>query len=64
MYLNRDNSRLNKQDIFSNILQLKDTMNDKIVDFDLPENHIRITGNYLDLVGLLEGGGGWIILFK
>src|SRR5207302_9220021 len=51
MYINRDNSELDKEDLYTQILQLKNSMNDKRVDFDLPENHIRITGSYL--VGLL-----------
>jgi len=59
MYINRDTSSLNKQDLYSNILQLKDSMNNKRASFDLPENHIRITGNYL--VGLLEGDGSFYL---
>jgi len=56
MYVNRDTNSLSKQDLYSDIVQLKNSMNDKRVNFDLPDNHdIRITGNYL--VGLLEGDG-------
>ena len=61
MFKNRKTSELNKQDLYSNILKLKDNMNDKRVNYDLPVGHrIRITGNYL--VGLLEGDGS--CLFK
>jgi len=59
MYINRDNSELDKEDLYTQILQLKNSMNDKRVDFDLPENHIRITGSYL--VGLLEGDGSFYL---
>nr|QID02744.1 LAGLIDADG endonuclease [Orbilia oligospora] len=59
MYINRDSNTLNKQKIYSEIILLKDSMNDKRVVFDLPLNHIRITGNYL--VGLLEGDGSFYL---
>ena len=55
MFINRDTNSLNRHDLYSSILQLKDTMNNSRITFDLPENHIRITDNYL--VGLLEGDG-------
>jgi hypothetical protein len=58
MFLNRKNSELNKQDLYSEILELKDSMNVKRVSYVLPSGHnIRITGNYL--VGLLEGDGSF-----
>ena len=42
------------QDVYSDILKLKDGMNDKRINYILPKSYsIRITGNYL--VGLLEG---------
>lgn len=60
MFLNRKTSELNKQDLYSDIIQLKDSMNDKRVFYDLPVGHrIRITGNYL--VGLLEGDGSFYL---
>jgi hypothetical protein len=42
MYINRNTSNLNKEDLFEKIILLKDSMNDKRINFDLPENHIRI----------------------
>ena len=49
-----DKNYLNKQDVFSNIVAIKNSMNDQRFNFNLPENHvINITGNYL--VGILEG---------
>ena len=52
MFKNRKSSKLNLQDLYSIIIKLKDSMNDKRINFVLPESHnIRITGNYL--VGLL-----------
>ncbi len=60
MFINRKTVSLNKQDLFSNIINLKNSMNDKRENFDLPKNHqIRITGNYL--VGLLEGDGSFYL---
>jgi hypothetical protein len=59
MYINRDSSNLSKEDLFKEIILLKDSMNDKRINFDLPENHIRITGNYI--VGLLEGDGSFYL---
>ena len=53
-------SKLNLQDLYSIIIKLKDSMNDKRINFVLPESHnIRITGNYL--VGLLEGDGSFYL---
>jgi hypothetical protein len=58
MYVNRNTISLNKQDLFLEIIKLKNSMNDKRENFELPKNHqIRITGNYL--VGLLEGDGSF-----
>ena len=59
MYINRHSNNLNKEDLFKEIIQLKNSMNDKRINFDLPENHIRITGNYI--VGLLEGDGSFYL---
>jgi hypothetical protein len=59
MFVNRDTGSSNKQDLYSEITRLKDSMNDKRVNFDLPKNHIRITGNYL--LGLLEGDGSFYL---
>jgi hypothetical protein len=58
MFVNRNTSNLNKQDLFRDIVHIKDSMNDKRVKFYLPEGHIRITGNYL--VGILEGDGSYL----
>lgn len=59
-FKNRKTSKLNKQDLYSNIIKLKDSMNVKRVKYDLPAGHIiRITGNYL--VGLLEGDGSFYL---
>ena len=56
LYKNRKTSALNKEDLYSSIIKIKDSMNDKRVIFDLPVGHcITITGNYL--VGFLEGDG-------
>ena len=60
MFKNRKYSKLNLQDLYSIIIKLKDSMNDKRINFVLPESHnIRITGNYL--VGLLEGDGSFYL---
>src|SRR5690606_1455960 len=59
MFVNRKTSSLNKQDLFRDIVHIKDNINDKRVNFDLPEGHIRITGNYL--VGILEGDGSFYL---
>lgn len=60
MFLNRKSSKLNKADLYSEILELKDSMNTKRVSDVLPRGHeIRITGNYL--VGLLEGDGSFYL---
>lgn len=49
-----------KQDLYLQIIKIKDSMNDKRVNFDLPKNHtINITGNYL--IGLLEGDGSFYL---
>lgn len=58
LFVNKNN--LNKQDAFSNIITIKNSMNDKRINFNLPEDHvIRITGHYL--VGLLEGDGSFYL---
>ena len=58
MYVNRKN--LNKQVVFADIADIKNSMNDQRTIFNLPENHvINITGNYL--VGLLEGDGSFYL---
>ena len=58
MFSNRKSSELNKPDLYSEILELKHSMNTKRVSDVLPRGHeIRITGNYL--VGLLEGDGSF-----
>lgn len=60
MYKNRKSSTLGLQNVYSEIIKLKDSMNDKRINFVLPEFHsIRITGNYL--VGLLEGDGSFYL---
>jgi LAGLIDADG endonuclease len=58
LFSNRRSSELNKPDLYSEILELKHSMNTKRVSDVLPRGHeIRITGNYL--VGLLEGDGSF-----
>lgn len=60
MFKTRNTSKLNKQDLYSNISKLKNSMNDKRGNFALPEGHqIRITGNYL--VGFMEGDGSFYL---
>jgi len=61
MYKNRKTSKVSTfGDLYLNIIKLKDSMNDKRLDFDLPKDHcIRITGNYL--VGFLEGDGSFYL---
>lgn len=57
---NRRSSVLDLQDLYSNVIKLKDGMNDKRINFILPEYHqIRITGNYL--VGFIEGDGSFYL---
>lgn len=58
IFKSRKSSTLSLQDLSPTIIKLKDSMNDKRIDFFLPESHnIKITGNYL--VGLLEGDGSF-----
>lgn len=60
MFLNRKTSKLNKEDLYSEIIELKDSMNVKRISYVLPVgHHVRITGNYL--VGLLEGDGSFYL---
>ena len=60
MFKNRKSSTLNLQDLYSIIIKLKNTMNDKRINFVFPESHsIRITSNYL--VGFLEGDGSFYL---
>lgn len=60
MFKNRKTNKLNIQDLYLDIIKLKDSMNDKRVNYDLPVDHrIKITGNYL--VGLLEGDGSFYL---
>ena len=60
MFKNRKSSELNKQDLYSSILKIKDSMNDKRVNYNLPTGHsITITGNYL--IGFLEGDGSFYL---
>lgn len=59
-YKQRKTSELSKQDIFSSIIKLKDSMNDKRVNYDLPAGHrVIITGYYL--LGFLEGDGSFYL---
>lgn len=58
MFINRND--LNKQDVFSKIVAIKNSMNDQRINFNLPLNHIiNITGNYL--LGILEGDGSFYL---
>jgi hypothetical protein len=60
MFKNRKSNEFNKQDLYLEIIKLKDSMNDNRVNYYLPVDHrIRITGNYL--VGLLEGDGSFYL---
>jgi hypothetical protein len=60
LFLNRKSSELNKPDLYSEILELKHSMNTKRVSDLLARGHdIRITGNYL--VGLLEEDGSFYL---
>lgn len=60
MFKNRKSNEFNKQDLYLEIIKLKDSMNDNRVKYDLPvDHHIKITGNYL--VGLLEGDGSFYL---
>jgi hypothetical protein len=60
MFKLRKSSELNKQDLYTKIIEIKDSMNDKRINCDLPADHrIRITGNYL--VGLIEGDGSFYL---
>jgi len=60
MFKSRKSSELNKQDLYTEIIEIKNSMNDKRINCDLPVYHpIRITGNYL--VGLLEGDGSFYL---
>jgi hypothetical protein len=62
MFINKETyykKSLSKEDLFKEIISLKDSMNNKRVKFELPENHIRITDNYL--LGLLEGDGSFYL---
>jgi hypothetical protein len=60
LFKNRKSSELSIQQIYLNIIELKQSMNSNRVNFVLPANHsIRITGNYL--VGLLEGDGSFYL---
>lgn len=60
MFKHRKDGVLNLQDVYLDIINLKNSMNDKRTNFLLPEFHaIRITGNYL--VGFLEGDGSFYL---
>lgn len=60
MFKDRKDGVSNLQDVYSNIINLKNGMNDKRINFVLPEFHsIRITGNYL--IGFLEGDGSFYL---
>lgn len=48
---------LNKDIYNSEILKLKNRMNDKRINFKMPKNHIKITANYL--LGYIEGDGSF-----
>lgn len=57
---NRKSSGSSREQTYLNIIELKQSMNSKRVNFILPANHsIIITGNYL--VGLLEGDGSFYL---
>lgn len=54
------NNELSLLEINSSIIELKDGMNTKRMNFSLPDYHsVRITGNYL--IGLLEGDGSFYL---
>lgn len=55
-----NNKELSLLEINSRIIELKDSMNTKRINFTLPKYHsVRITGNYL--IGLLEGDGSFYL---
>jgi LAGLIDADG endonuclease len=57
IFKKRQLDRQNKQNYDIQILNLKYGMNDKRVNFSLPENHIKITPYYL--LGYIEGDGSF-----
>jgi hypothetical protein len=59
IFKNRKTSELNKKDLYSSIIKLKDSINDKRANYDLPVGHRITTGNYL--VGFLEGDGSFYL---
>jgi hypothetical protein len=63
MFITRKTAGLNRQDLHRDIVQLKEVMNSKRVDFDFPGDHesLRRNKNYNYLVGLIEGDGSFYL---
>jgi len=57
VYKERQESRESNNEHRAKIIKLKNGMNDKRINFTLPENHILITANYL--LGYIEGDGSF-----
>jgi len=57
LFKKRQIDKGNKSNYNLQIIELKNGMNDKRINFTLPENHIKITVNYL--LGYIEGDGSF-----
>jgi len=57
LFKKRQLDKQNREDYNLKILNLKWGMNDKRINFSLPENHVKITSNYL--LGYIEGDGSF-----
>lgn len=57
IFKNRQIDKKNRDIYNTQILELKNSMNDQRVHFLIPENHIKITANYL--LGYIEGDGSF-----
>ena len=57
IYKKRQVDKQNREEYDLKILDLKLGMNDKRINFSLPENHVKITPNYL--LGYIEGDGSF-----
>jgi LAGLIDADG endonuclease len=57
IFKKRQIDKQNKQTYNLQILELKNGMNDKRINFIIDENHIKITANYL--LGYIEGDGSF-----
>ena len=57
LFKKRQIQKVNREIYNLEILKLKSGMNDKRIDFFIPENHVKITANYL--LGYIEGDGSF-----